>query len=159
MEEDNYFNPDISLAEAIAEDADNAASFYPMSEADMIPIPEGDPSGVAQQNITTTITSTASTSSTDTISTITSLQNSTLTSHPPQNPPYTKNTTPSSSVSHINLDPDGCLYKASNTDKLVSCQSMAISRPTRVSNKVSAKRYTRDSYFSDEEVLEEDDNT
>ena len=109
-EEDSYFNPDISLAEAIAEDAEMA------EEAE----------GVADKN-----------SSAD--------KSREVEPEVPPDPDI-----------HIYEDQDGNRYQTRATEQYVSYQTLPQRFISRVSNVVSKKRYQQDSYFSDEEFLEED---
>ena len=108
-EPDNYFNPDISLAEAIAEDAELATERQ------------------------------SSDNSTETGMEV---------KQEPEEPPG-----PSVQIFE---DPDGNRYQTSATEQYVSYQTLPQNLISRVSSTVSKKRYQQDSYFSDEEILEED---
>ncbi|KAL5267240.1 hypothetical protein ACHWQZ_G004315 [Mnemiopsis leidyi] len=57
---------------------------------------------------------------------------------------------------HIYEDQDGNRYQTRATEQYVSYQTLPQRLISRVSNVVSRKRYQQDSYFSDEEFLEED---
>ena len=112
-EVDDYYDPDISLAEAIAEDAECC-------------VPEVNPS--PEQSC--------------------------------MNPDIPATCEEPGSSYDIYEGPDGRLFKSSGRDKFVSHQDLpeldVSPSKTVTKRKVGSKRYQPDSYFSDEEVLEED---
>ena len=110
-EADNYFNPDISLAEAIAEDAEMAEKTAETDEE------TGNTVGPEVKE-------------------------------EPVDPP--------DPAVQIYEDQDGNRYQTTATEQYVSYQTLPQKLISRVSNTVSNKRYQQDSYFSDEEILEED---